>query len=553
MEKWRLYAYLRGKWFGDIVSDQSHAMRDLNTIAISGKKSEFIRIKKIEADKAWMAYSDAVFANENIQQSLAKLESFLPDNWEWKTNPPSVDEASQSLDSIKYSYPDDYVSQFGKDKSYVIIGGMGNDTLIGGYENDIIIGATGANTLKGCGGKDIFVVTDKDTVVDFNESDNDIIDISHLLNSTDKPINNYIHFELVNDPVTSEVHTLLKINTNGTGETFDDASILLQNVTFRDRIDINRLWASGNIHCAGAKPELYVSLTITDNEASEIPENKAEIELSFSDDRLPKDLTIPFIFDGTAIIGQDFNLQVPVWNEALNAYKPMTTTESIIPIRLKPGDKKIGIQLIPIADHTAEPVESIMISLLKKEDYYQLKRSTNPIIEISDGQDEISIQTTQPIAYEGKSNGATIVISRNGSLDINKEVNILIKGTAENGRDCHYIPSEMTFAPGDTQSTLSIVAYKDKEDEDVEFVEIIVTSGDYRVKGPASARVEIRDPVINSIKGDMDSNNQIDLKDAILALQICSGKNIASIAETSITNDRIGLEDVLYILKQVGK
>jgi len=554
MEKWRIYAHLRGKWFGDVISDHSNDTRDMQIMAISGRQSEIIREKRIEADQAWMAYSDAVFSGENVLQALEYLETFLPDNWQWSTTPPSTDEALQAIDSIKYNYQDNFVAIYGKDRSYLFIGGMGNDTIIGGYENDILIGGPGANTLKGCAGQDIFVVADSDEVIDFNESDHDIVDISHLLEHTNQPLNQYIHFELVNDPETGEVHTLLKIDAQGNGDNFDDAQILLRNVTLRDRIDIARLWASGSIHVGGAKPELDVSLSITDSQATEIPQNSASFDISFSDSRLPNDLTIPLVVTGTAVIGEDFLLQVPLWNEDINAYEPLLTSQNVIPVQLKPGDKELNIQVIPILDHVAESTENIFISLLDKEDYYQLKRETVPSIEISDGLDEISIQTTKSITFEGKTTGATIVISRNGSLDVNKEVSLLVKGTAENGRDCYYIPSEITFSPGNTQSIIEIVAYKDKEIEDVEFVEIILASGDYKISGNASARVEIRDPVADIIQGDLNNNHQLDIEDAIIALQICSGEPIATVfIELSITNNRIGLEDVIYILDEIAK
>jgi hypothetical protein len=44
MEKWRIYAHLRGKWFGDVISDHSNATRDMQIMAISGKQSEIIRL-----------------------------------------------------------------------------------------------------------------------------------------------------------------------------------------------------------------------------------------------------------------------------------------------------------------------------------------------------------------------------------------------------------------------------------------------------------------------------------------------------------------------------
>ncbi|MBF0452988.1 MAG: type I secretion C-terminal target domain-containing protein [Candidatus Magnetomorum sp.] len=552
IQKWKIYAHLMGKWFGHVVCDHSQETRDIQISAITGKNSEVIRQLRIQADQAWMAYSDAVFQNSGIENALANLESLLPDNWQWSTTPPSVDEALQAIDTIKYDYEQDFVSRYGKDYSYIIIGGMGDDTLIGGFENDILIGGSGANSLKGCSGKDIFIVADGDKVIDFNVKDNDILDISHLLTNTDHPLNQYIHFELINDATTGEVHSIMKINEDGTGDDFDDASILLHNVILRDRIDIASLWASGNIHAGASRPELTVSLSVIDNQASEISDNYAEIHISFSDANLSQNLTIPLVLEGTATLGQDYQLRVPVWNKAINAYQSILTNQNIIAVNLKKGDQTLPIQVVPIADHNAEPVETIVLSLLQKGDSYQVANNDVSTIEISDGPDEISIQAVNAEIMEGVNIAGTVVVSRNGSIDTTKDIQLLIKGTAENGRDCHYIPSEISIPYGLTQSVIEIVPYKDSEKEEIEFVEIIVASGDYKIKGPSSARVGIKDYEMPD--GDIDHTGQLDLKDVIIALQVCAGKNVTGIyVDTSIEKNHVGMKEVLFILDQISQ
>jgi predicted phosphodiesterase len=95
--------------------------------------------------------------------------------------------------------------------------------------------------------------------------------------------------------------------------------------------------------------------------------------------------------------------------------------------------------------------------------------------------------------------------------------------------------------------------YQDKEIEDVEFVEVIVSSGDYTLKGASSARVAIRDSHLEILAGDMDNTNGINLKDAIIALQVCAGKDVSSVyVESSIGKDRIGIKEVLYILNEIA-
>ena len=51
----------------------------------------------------------------------------------------------------------------------------------------------------------------------------------------------------------------------------------------------------------------------------------------------------------------------------------------------------------------------------------------------------------------------------------------------------------------------------------------------------------------------MDLKNGINLKDAIIALQVCAGKDVSSVnVESSIDKDRIGIKEVLYILKEIA-
>ena len=71
----------------------------------------------------------------------------------------------------------------------IINGGAGNDTLNGGLGNDILIGNLGRDTSTGGGGNDIFrylaithspVGAGADVILDFDDSGNDMIDLSAL-------------------------------------------------------------------------------------------------------------------------------------------------------------------------------------------------------------------------------------------------------------------------------------------------------------------------------------------------------------------------------------
>ncbi|ETR71506.1 MAG: hypothetical protein OMM_08080 [Candidatus Magnetoglobus multicellularis str. Araruama] len=147
----------------------------------------------------------------------------------------------------------------------MLIGGMGDDTIIGGYENDFIIGGPGEDTLIGCQGRDIFVVNDGDTVIDFNVKDGDVLYLNHLIDHNGHSLSAHIHFELGSDPITTENSTVVRIDSNGDGSGYDDVSVILKNVLFRDSIDLTKLWANGNLHTSSTRPDIQVGLIIKKN------------------------------------------------------------------------------------------------------------------------------------------------------------------------------------------------------------------------------------------------------------------------------------------------
>ncbi|ETR69630.1 MAG: hypothetical protein OMM_09432 [Candidatus Magnetoglobus multicellularis str. Araruama] len=85
-------------------------------------------------------------------------------------------------------------------------------------------------------------------------------------------------------------------------------------------------------------------------------------------------------------------------------------------------------------------------------------------------------------------------------------------------------------------------------------MEVIVSSGDYALRGASSARVAIRDNQSDILSGDIDNSDGLNLKDAIIALQICAGKKDMSaiFVASSVDKEHIGLKDVLYILNNIA-
>jgi hypothetical protein len=170
---------------------------------------------------------------------------------------------------------------------------------------------------------------------------------------------------------------------------------------------------------------------------------------------------------------------------------------------------------------------------------------------VQDGPDRISITAIDNYIAEGSEKPGSVVIRREGSRNVDRLVKLNITGSAVNGEDCEFIPSEILVPAGQTQVIIPIFAYEDYLVEPTEFVEIVVLAGEgYTVVSPASAKVAIGTTELEP--GDINGKNGVTLADALLALQISVGMtpygNIFFDAE--IGNDRrIDVIDAIGILQ----
>ncbi len=119
-----------------------------------------------------------------------------------------------------------------------IYGGSGNDNLRGWSDDDIIYGGSGNDSLRGDTGSDTFkwiiendsVALGHDTIVDFNTSEGDTIDLSGILRD---------HTDITSlvDVVNDGGKVKLEITAGGgnTGASQEDISVKLNNITFDDQ------------------------------------------------------------------------------------------------------------------------------------------------------------------------------------------------------------------------------------------------------------------------------------------------------------------------------
>ncbi|MCB1592139.1 MAG: type I secretion C-terminal target domain-containing protein, partial [Alphaproteobacteria bacterium] len=120
----------------------------------------------------------------------------------------------------------------GRDGDDSMFGGAGSDYLEGGNGNDTLHGGDGADTLKGSAGTDTFVFHAMseagDTIIDFNLSSGESIDISDILSGVYDPLTDLLtDFVQI---VDSGANSILSIDTTGTATSFVQLVTIL-NVT----------------------------------------------------------------------------------------------------------------------------------------------------------------------------------------------------------------------------------------------------------------------------------------------------------------------------------
>lgn len=448
----------------------------------------------IAAKVSLIDYIDALYVD--LDASLAELESYLPENWTWTVDYPDEAEARAALAAIA-------ADEAGR----VLLGGYGDDTLSGGSKDDILVGGAGSDTLTGYSGKDIFVVSDDDTVVDFNREDGDILHIAHLIKPSGKPLGAHMKLEIKPDPQEVDNHTMLKIDTDGVddGSGFQDAVILLKSVILRDS-DMAGLWADGHLDAGGVRPALSVQLSTTSESVAEIGGPDTTLLITFSNADLPAGLAVPLTFTGDAVFGEDFRLAADCYDPAAGAYEAVAVENSRVPVALKPGDRTVRVTIIPTADGVAEPAESFGIALMPNEDIYYLDAPASVALTLTDGPDRVTITATGPAAHESGSLNGEVTLSREGTLENPLMVRLAIQGTAVNGSDFIFIPSEIQIPANEESAVISVSARTDGETEPDEYLEIFVVQGeDYIISGPVSSRVMIIDALADPPEdADMD-------------------------------------------------
>jgi hypothetical protein len=419
---WKTFAMLKSKWQGVVLADQSHETRSINLTAPSGTVT-------------------------------------------------------------REAYENSFVDTYGTDENYIIIGGLLNDTLTGGHENDILMGGPGADLLSGKSGSDIFVPDNGDQILDFQISEHDTIDLSHLFLGSSNNIDDYL--QLSNDGI----NTYIKIAPKG-DKVFDQEIILNECVL----TDMDQLWTKGHFRTGHIRPELTVDIQLVESAAIETLSQSATACIHFSGSPVPQGLMIPIEISGTAIQKTDYTLQAKIYDTISNKYA-YVDVQSLIPVYLHPDDTKLEIIISPVSDHTKESMEDIVIQLKENNQYYDINGDQRVSIHIIDGPDIVCIESTTQEISESNDISEHFILKRSGSIDQPLVVKINIQGTATNGIDYQYIPSEWTIPSEKEQILIPVEPNRDRlietPDENIDIS--ILPSDHYQVGKDSRLTMMIKD------------------------------------------------------------
>jgi hypothetical protein len=110
---------------------------------------------------------------------------------------------------------------------------------------------------------------------------------------------------------------------------------------------------------------------------------------------------------------------------------------------------------------------------------------------------EISVEATDAAAGEDGPDPGVFTLSRTGPAGLPLVVDIGLRGTAANGTDYQLVSTSVTFAAGETQTSVVVTPIADVDAEGDETVTLdLLPGGAYVVGAPASATLTIADSVL---------------------------------------------------------
>lgn len=381
-------------------------------------------------------------------------------------------------------YRGEFIPKNGPDRHYVLIGGGGFDLLQGGMNDDIIIGGRQADVMSGGGGSDRFIFNfshinhGDDTITDYDpKGDRDVLDIADLLRGTEQDLRKYLHLR------TDGHRSFLDIDFAGQSK-YDDHTIVLSEIVLRDE-DLYSLWAEGGLITGDKRFPLSATLSAARSTITEAEGDTTQIAVHFAGGpSVPLGVELPFVVDGSAVRGVDYNLSVSRFSEAQGAYGWEAIRGQGLKVFLKPGDLDLLVRVEPIQNARLDAARTVRFALTPVPELYDAPQGSVSL-QIVDAAPRISVGVIEDHATPGGSPGM-FRLTRDGTRDVPLDVAIRMTGPAENGVDYTYIPSVVHFNSGQIEAKVPLNAILGESTRSAIVAELVLETGAGYTVNPAA-------------------------------------------------------------------
>jgi Calx-beta domain-containing protein len=223
-----------------------------------------------------------------------------------------------------------------------------------------------------------------------------------------------------------------------------------------------------------------IDLISYDSTGSEIGANLCSFTFMRSSDLTTFPLTVRYTLSGTATNGSDYgNL----------------TGVATIPA----GSNAVTVMVVPYQDSLSESTETVVATLVS-DPAYNLGLHQSATATISDNTAPtsslpiVNILPREPLAIESTGIKGSVFITRAGKKTAKLKVNVIISGTATNGKDYSTLTTSVIIPAGVASVVVKVVPVKDDLAEPNETVVMtIAPSSAYDIGVPTIQTITIRD------------------------------------------------------------
>ena len=358
----------------------------------------------------------------------------------------------------------------GLDRSYVLVGGAGDDRLIGGTTNDILICGRGKDTLRGNGGADLFIfpgtVSGNAAIEDFKVTEGDVLELSRVLQGASTQLTNYLQLTTVG------TNSLLGVNFAGAGSGYSNLTVTLTGTQFTSA-SLRSLADGGNLLTGNKILSPVVTIVASVPAASQNGPVAGQFTLTRSGS-LGQPLTVNLAISGSAVNGSSYELIAG------------TAT-------FGQGQRNVNVALNPYLNSSV--FSSVAQVAVAVGTGYEIGAAASAQVSIEPMLPQITIEAIEPTAIRTDLTPGTFLVSRAGIFDRSVLVRLTIGGTASAGSDYSAVSSFVNLSPYQTTALISIAPKATASVTNApKFVSISIKADvSYKAMNPSTDRVFIVD------------------------------------------------------------